>query len=233
MRFYYSNHFAVEEEKICDTVGGLDYLESPVSDGTIEENFEEELVNAPVSSYNSIYSFRDNEDEDEDFSDVSQYGIVEVVGDDAYGRKIITVTACKLPNSNQLDHQRLLRLFLKHFTFLSCYTACPMILDLNTYFYIWYRRGWGRGCQPIATFHGSFKPAGLIQTGFSFHSAKSSICNIRSLIAEHPVECRNDVIVELLMFRYVYDLGNHVIFDFHFQLEIPIFINYKKDYTRY
>lgn len=28
-------------------VGTLDYMESPVSDGTIEENFEEELVNAP------------------------------------------------------------------------------------------------------------------------------------------------------------------------------------------
>lgn len=27
--------------------GGTDYMESPVSDGTIEENFEEELVNAP------------------------------------------------------------------------------------------------------------------------------------------------------------------------------------------
>lgn len=29
------------------TGGTLDYMESPVSDGTIEENFEEELVNAP------------------------------------------------------------------------------------------------------------------------------------------------------------------------------------------
>lgn len=103
----------IEEEKTCDIVGGFDYLESPVSDGTIEENFEEELVNAPVSSYNSIYSFRDTDDDDEDFSDVSQYGIVEVVGDDAYGRKIITVTACKLPNNSQLDHQRLLR-YLTH-----------------------------------------------------------------------------------------------------------------------
>lgn len=28
--------------------GGIDYLESPVSDGTIEENFEEALVDAPV-----------------------------------------------------------------------------------------------------------------------------------------------------------------------------------------
>lgn len=86
-------------------------MESPVSDGTIEENFEEELVNAPISAYNSISSPNSyDDDEDEDFSDVSQYGIVEVVGDDTYGRKIITVTASKLPNSSQLDHQKLLRL---------------------------------------------------------------------------------------------------------------------------
>lgn len=37
------------------TVGTLDYMESPVSDGTIEENFEEELVNAPqVESLTSV-----------------------------------------------------------------------------------------------------------------------------------------------------------------------------------
>ncbi|KAK7604372.1 hypothetical protein V9T40_005558 [Parthenolecanium corni] len=97
----------IEEEKSGD--GGFDYLESPVSDGTIEENFEEELVNAPISGPYSIINSANEYDEDEDFSDVSQYGIVEVVGDDTYGRKIITVTACKLPNNNQLDHQRLLR----------------------------------------------------------------------------------------------------------------------------
>lgn len=90
---------------------GFDYLESPVSDGTIEENFEEELVNAPLSGPYSIIQSVTNYDneEEEDFSDVSQYGIVEVVGDDTYGRKIITVTACKLPNNSQLNHQRLLR----------------------------------------------------------------------------------------------------------------------------
>jgi len=32
---------------VNETGGTLDYMESPVSDGTIEENFEEELVNAP------------------------------------------------------------------------------------------------------------------------------------------------------------------------------------------
>lgn len=100
----------VDEDRGAE-IRGLDYLESPVSDGTIEENFEEELVNAPITAFNSIHSPSSyDDDEDEDFSDVSQYGIVEVVGDDIYGRKIITVTACKLPNSAQLNHQRLLRL---------------------------------------------------------------------------------------------------------------------------
>ncbi len=105
--------FLVEEEKSVE-IGGFDYLESPVSDGTIEENFEEELVNAPISGPYSIINPENafNDDEDEDFSDVSQYGIVEVVGDDTCGRKIITVTACKLPNNSQLDHQRLLRLVI-------------------------------------------------------------------------------------------------------------------------
>ncbi|CAH0382781.1 unnamed protein product [Bemisia tabaci] len=95
------------EEKI--SISGLEYLESPVSDGTIEENFEEELVNAP-SGYDSIAcsNFLDDEDED-DFSDVSRYGIVDVVGDDTVGRRIIVVSACKLPNNKELDHGRLLR----------------------------------------------------------------------------------------------------------------------------
>ncbi|PNF26991.1 Rho GTPase-activating protein 1 [Cryptotermes secundus] len=90
---------------------GLDYLESPVSDGTIEENFEEELVNAPViaTGVDSLsYPFVDDEME-EDFSEVAKYGIVEVVGDDTYGRKVIVVSACKLPGNKVLDHALLLR----------------------------------------------------------------------------------------------------------------------------
>ncbi|PSN35754.1 Rho GTPase-activating protein 8 [Blattella germanica] len=96
------------EVKIDDT--GLDYLESPVSDGTIEENFEEELGNAPViaTGVDSLsYPFVDDETE-EDFSEVAKYGIVEVVGDDTYGRKVIVVSACKLPGNKELDHSLLL-----------------------------------------------------------------------------------------------------------------------------
>ena len=90
---------------------GIDYLESPVSDGTIEENFEEELVNAPVitAGVDSLsYPFVDDETE-EDFSEIAKYGIVEVVGDDTYGRKVIVVSACKLPPLKELDRALFLR----------------------------------------------------------------------------------------------------------------------------
>nr|CAD7459394.1 unnamed protein product [Timema tahoe] len=93
-------------------VSGLDYLESPVSDGTIEENFEEELVNAPIvpTGEDSLtYTFPDDEESEEDYKDVAKYGIVEVVGDDTYGRKVIVVSACKLPGNKELDHGLLLR----------------------------------------------------------------------------------------------------------------------------
>ncbi|KAL5244891.1 hypothetical protein ACI65C_012301 [Semiaphis heraclei] len=102
------------------TVGTLDYMESPVSDGTIEENFEEELVNAPqvegLTSVNNNATGNllddleaDDSKEDEDFSDVAECGVVDVVGDDAVGRKIIVVSACKLPSNKEVDHPRLLR----------------------------------------------------------------------------------------------------------------------------
>lgn len=59
VKFYYYFFFLPDLEKslanVNGTVGTLDYMESPVSDGTIEENFEEELVNAPqVESLTSV-----------------------------------------------------------------------------------------------------------------------------------------------------------------------------------
>jgi len=95
------------EDKVDILCGNYNYLESPVSDGTIEENFEEELVNAPIGVEENA---RQLEDEDEfDFCDVSKYGIVEVFGDDSAGRRIIVVSACRLPPNKELDHSRLLR----------------------------------------------------------------------------------------------------------------------------
>ncbi|XP_054278809.1 rho GTPase-activating protein 8-like [Macrosteles quadrilineatus] len=98
------------QDDILSLGGGLDYLESPVSDGTIEDNFEAELLNAPTRAFDSLsYPYVDEEEEEEDFSDVSMYGIVEVMGDDTAGRRVIVVSACRLPSNKELDHQRLLR----------------------------------------------------------------------------------------------------------------------------
>ncbi|XP_021340413.1 rho GTPase-activating protein 1-like isoform X2 [Mizuhopecten yessoensis] len=72
-------------------------------DGLIDEDFEKELGTPS-----------DGEEEDEgEFQDVAQHNILEVAGDDVYGRKVIIFSSCKLPSSEKLDHQRLF-LYLKH-----------------------------------------------------------------------------------------------------------------------
>eukprot|EP00092_Neocalanus_flemingeri_P033272 GFUD01036183.1.p1 GENE.GFUD01036183.1~~GFUD01036183.1.p1 ORF type:complete len:520 (+),score=159.53 GFUD01036183.1:131-1690(+) len=108
-----------EEEEI-PAVGcsgeGRDYLDSPMSDGTIDEDFEEALAKEVAaagelgSPETPIVNSKIFEKENiEDFSDLSEYGIVDVVGDDKGGRKIIVVSACKFPPNKSFDNQRFLR----------------------------------------------------------------------------------------------------------------------------
>ncbi|KAJ8245578.1 hypothetical protein GJAV_G00272260 [Gymnothorax javanicus] len=47
------------------------------------------------------------------FYDVARHGILQVIGDDNYGRKLITFSCCCMPPSHQLNHQRLLQ-YLKY-----------------------------------------------------------------------------------------------------------------------
>jgi Rho GTPase-activating protein 1 len=69
-----------------------EYLESPVSDGTIEENFEKELAADAslvfLDEAKAPAAHAADDQEEDDFSDVAKYEIVEVAGDDAYGRKV-------------------------------------------------------------------------------------------------------------------------------------------------
>ena len=44
--------------------------------------------------------------EDDDYSDIARHGIVEVVGDDVAGRKIIVISACRLPSNKNFDYER-------------------------------------------------------------------------------------------------------------------------------
>lgn len=99
-------------------IQGSDYLQSPMSDGTIEEDFEEALAREIEASSGGLSSpghvtLEGTSFEDEDFSDIARHGIVEVVGDDAAGRKIIVISACKLPSNKGFDHQRFLRYLMK------------------------------------------------------------------------------------------------------------------------
>ncbi|CAL4063789.1 unnamed protein product, partial [Meganyctiphanes norvegica] len=88
-----------------------DYLESPVSDGTIEENFEAELGSA-MGEDDEVALHNTFTDED-DFSDIARHNIVDIIGDDTYGRKVIVVSACKLPGNKVFNHDKFLR-YLKH-----------------------------------------------------------------------------------------------------------------------
>ncbi|GAB6018723.1 hypothetical protein CHUAL_000399 [Chamberlinius hualienensis] len=82
-----------------------EYVESPVSDGTIDENFEEQIGFDPPPLKMAI----ENGEEAQDFSDIAKYGIVEVAGDDYSGRKVIVISACKLPSNKTFDHDRFFR----------------------------------------------------------------------------------------------------------------------------
>ncbi|XP_066944450.1 rho GTPase-activating protein 8 isoform X2 [Macrobrachium rosenbergii] len=88
-----------------------DYLESPVSDGTIEENFEEELGSA--LGVEDEQALRHRFTDDNNYDDISCHNIVDIVGDDTYGRKVIVVSACKLPSNKVFNHEK----FLKYLMF--------------------------------------------------------------------------------------------------------------------
>ncbi|XP_039870767.1 rho GTPase-activating protein 1-like [Simochromis diagramma] len=49
---------------------------------------------------------------DHPFYDIARHQIIEVAGDDNFGRKVIVFNACRMPPQHQLDHHKLL-MYLK------------------------------------------------------------------------------------------------------------------------
>ncbi|XP_034843218.1 rho GTPase-activating protein 8 [Mirounga angustirostris] len=47
------------------------------------------------------------------FYDVARHGILQVAGEDRFGRRVITFSCCRMPPSHELNHRRLLE-YLKH-----------------------------------------------------------------------------------------------------------------------
>lgn len=102
-------------DAIANTVDLMQEIEtngmgSPVSDFT-DENFEEQLAEAYEEGLDSLIytSYPEVGDTSDKFLDIAKHGIVDVKGDDALGRKVIVVYACKLPLVKDIDHGRFLR----------------------------------------------------------------------------------------------------------------------------
>ncbi|XP_033845363.1 rho GTPase-activating protein 8-like [Periophthalmus magnuspinnatus] len=74
---------------------------------------EEEDEEDPVSSTDGPPSSRCSVDLSHPYYDIARHGIIQVSGDDKYGRKLIIFSSCCLPPVHQLDHRRLLQ-YLKY-----------------------------------------------------------------------------------------------------------------------
>ncbi|CAG2189028.1 unnamed protein product [Mytilus edulis] len=90
---------ASKEDLAREQAGEIAFRSGAITpEGLIEDDFEKELGTPS-----------DAEDNDEsEFRDVAQYRILEVAGDDTYGRKVIVASACRLPPSSQINHERLM-----------------------------------------------------------------------------------------------------------------------------
>ncbi|CAL8405305.1 unnamed protein product [Arctogadus glacialis] len=78
-----------------------------------DEEYEEEhsgLAKRPASSPAPSGGELDSS---HPYYDVARHGILKVIGDDNYGRKLVVFSSCCMPPSHQLNHQRLLE-YLKY-----------------------------------------------------------------------------------------------------------------------
>ena len=136
----------LDDEEVIDRIPsqlkvGNSQLNSPMSDGTIEEDFslafnrEVEIAGQLGSPATPVAS---QEERLEDFADIAELGIVEVGGDDKAGRKIIVVSASKLPNNKTFDHGRFL-------TFLRLALDQYVMLD---YSLVYFHHGLNGGNKP-------------------------------------------------------------------------------------
>lgn len=81
-----------------DVIDEIDYL-SNTGDG---RNFLER------DDFEKEFGLRED-DGGEDFTDIANLGIIDLVGDDKAGRPVIVVYALRLPNNKMFDHEKFLR----------------------------------------------------------------------------------------------------------------------------
>ncbi|XP_034719977.1 rho GTPase-activating protein 8-like, partial [Etheostoma cragini] len=101
----------VRTDGIVDNNGRPSFREkkkSVVQEEEEEEEEEEEDPRCVTDAPSLPPSGALGPDASHPYYDVARHGIIQVSGDDRYGRKLITFSSCCLPPSHQLDHRRLL-----------------------------------------------------------------------------------------------------------------------------
>ncbi|XP_034434521.1 rho GTPase-activating protein 8-like isoform X1 [Hippoglossus hippoglossus] len=149
-----------------------------------EEEEEEEDQTCVTDAPSSVLP-----DSSHPYYDVARHGIVQVSGDDKYGRKLIVFSSCCLPPSHQLNHRRLLE-YLK-FT-LDQYVEMDYILvyfhhglrSSNKPSMKWLREAYNEFDRKYVTSLFSLEPEDVLKL-------KSSLCfrykkNLKTLYVVHP-----------------------------------------------
>ncbi|XP_067849767.1 rho GTPase-activating protein 1 isoform X2 [Heptranchias perlo] len=97
-----------------DTSNALGQLKlSPLDEKTWPVERDDDLTTSDKDCTPEIVDPPSNLKWDDPYYDIARCQIVEVAGDDNFGRKVIVFNACRMPPSHQLDHTKLLQ-YLKH-----------------------------------------------------------------------------------------------------------------------
>ncbi|KAH6924304.1 hypothetical protein HPB50_014847 [Hyalomma asiaticum] len=92
-----------------------EYLDSSpsLSESLLDDNNYEAVLGLDLEPPPELFPPQDGRPQLEDFTDIECHGIVDIAGDDAYGRNVIVISACRLPPHKELNHPKFLR-YLMH-----------------------------------------------------------------------------------------------------------------------
>ncbi|KAL3173432.1 hypothetical protein MRX96_042096 [Rhipicephalus microplus] len=92
-----------------------EYLDSSpsLSESLLDDNNYEAVLGLDLEPPPDLLPPQDGRPQLEDFTDIECHGIVDIAGDDAYGRNVIVISACRLPPHKELNHPKFLR-YLMH-----------------------------------------------------------------------------------------------------------------------
>ncbi|XP_049512148.1 rho GTPase-activating protein 1 isoform X3 [Dermacentor silvarum] len=92
-----------------------EYLDSSpsLSESLLDDNNYEAVLGLDLEPPPELFPPEEGRRQLEDFADIECHGIVDIAGDDAYGRNVIVISACRLPPHKELNHPKFLR-YLMH-----------------------------------------------------------------------------------------------------------------------